>query len=113
MLLTSEQRHTLYVLGYLYIRMGLNDSAERLFKSILTLFPGDKWSHRSLAVIAMRKGDSIACLSNIYRSIEGERSIAKHAPLLLLQAQALWNLGRRKEARASIENYIQLRGHQS
>lgn len=109
MLLTQEQRNTLYILGYLYIRMGLNNSAERLFTMILTLYPGDKWAHRSLAVIAMRNGDSVACLTHIYRSIEGERNIQKHAPLLLLQAQALWHLGRRSEARASIENYIQVK----
>lgn len=110
MLLTSEQRQTLYILGYLYIRMGLNDSAERLFKTILSLFPEDKWSHRSLAVIAMRKGDSISCLTHIYKAVTGEQSIVKHAPLLLLQAQALWKLGRYSESKTSIQNYIRIKG---
>lgn len=113
MLLTSEQRQTLYILGYLYIRMGLNDPAERLFKTILSLFPEDKWSHRNLAVIAMRKGDSISCLTHIYKAISGERSIAKHTPLLLLQAQALWHLGRHSEARFSIQNYIKIIGNRT
>ena len=110
MLLNHEQRNTLYVLGYLYIRMGLIDSAERLFTMLLALFPNDKWVHRNLAVIAMKKKDGTACLTHIYKSIEGEKNIIKHAPMLLLQAQALWQLGRKKESRVSIENYIQIIG---
>ena len=84
MALTQEQRNTLSILGYLYYRMGRLDNAATVFAAL------DKLAPEGMDAISRR---------------------ARHAALHLLRARALWQQGRKDEARAAVNEYLYLAGN--
>lgn len=109
-MLTEDQRTCLRVLGYLFLRMGLYERAQRLFTAMIVLDPNDRWAHRNLAVTALALGDHKMALEHIRLAIgDGVLSTADSA-LYLLKAQALWRSGRQDEAKRAIDAYIATSG---
>ena len=84
MALTQEQRNTLSILGYLYYRMGRLDNAATVFAALDKLAP---------------------------EGMDAQTLSTRHAALHLLRARALWQQGRKDEARAAVNEYLYLAGN--
>ena len=97
MALTQEQRNTLSILGYLYYRMGRLDNAATVFAAL------DKLAPEGMDAISRRAAATLA-------AIETDRGNAEKA-LQLLRARALWQQGRKDEARAAVNEYLYLAGN--
>ena len=95
MALTQEQRNTLSILGYLYYRMGRLDNAATVFAAL------DKLAPEGMDAISRRAAATLA-------AIETDRGNAEKA---LLRARALWQQGRKDEARAAVNEYLYLAGN--
>ena len=111
MALTQEQRNTLSILGYLYYRMGRLDNAATVFAALDKLAPEgmDAISRRAaatLAAIETDRGNAEKALQ-----LDGQTLSTRHAALHLLRARALWQQGRKDEARAAVNEYLYLAGN--
>ena len=111
--LTAEQRGTLNVLGYLFLRMGKCEQAKRVFSALAALDPDDRWARRNLAAINVREGDGGAALRNLQASIGKEALSSRDAALHLLRARALWLEGRKEEARRAVDEYLLMAGEKT
>jgi predicted Zn-dependent protease len=98
--LNAGQWTALSVLGFLYLRLGHWDRAERLFKALAALRPGDVQTAASLAAAALGRGDWAAALERVEKILAGRAPAASDTYLHLMKAQALWRLGRTGEAEA-------------
>ena len=106
MALTQEQRNTLSILGYLYYRMGRLDNAATVFAALDKLAPEgmDAISRRAaatLAAIETDRGNAEKALQLLHRVMDGQT----------LRARALWQQGRKDEARAAVNEYLYLAGN--
>ena len=99
--LDEGQWTALSVLGFLYLRLGDWERAERLWKALAAIRPGDESALASLAAAALGRGDWAAALERLERIPAGA---GDH--LRLMKAQALWNLGRNGEAEAAAAEYL-------
>ncbi|MDR3175521.1 MAG: tetratricopeptide repeat protein [Desulfovibrio sp.] len=108
--LTTEQRHTLNVLGYLFLRMGQFERAKRVFSALSALDPDDMWARRNLAAIDVHDGDGASALRHLQASTGGEPLSSRDAALHLLRARALWLEGRKDEARRAVDAFTSLAG---
>lgn len=113
MALSPEQRTTLSVLGYLYYRMGRFDSAAAVFSALTTQAPdpADAVTRRSfatLAAIETERGNGEKALQCLHRALDGQNLSTRNAALHLLRARALWQQGRKDEARAAVNDYLYL-----
>lgn len=116
MALTQEQRSTLSILGYLYYRMGRLDNAATVFAALDRLAPEgmDAISRRAaatLAAIETDRGNAEKALRLLHRAMDGQPLSTRHAALHLLRARALWQQGRKDEARAAVNEYLYLAGN--
>lgn len=108
--LTTEQRTTLNVLGYLFLRMGQFERAKRVFSALAALEPDDKWARRNLAAICVQEGDGASALRHLHAAQEGEPLSSRDAALHLLRAKALWLEERTDEARRAIDEFMHMAG---
>jgi Flp pilus assembly protein TadD len=108
--LTTEQRKTLNVLGYLFLRMGQFERAKRIFSAMAALEPDDRWARRNLAAIDVQAGDGASALRHLQAAIGGEPLSSRDAALHLLRAKALWQEGRKDEARRAVDEFMHLAG---
>lgn len=108
--LTKEQRATLNVLGYLFLRMGQFERAKRVFSALAALDPDDRWARRNLAAIAVHDGDGAAALRHLQASMGREPLSSRDAALHLLRAKALWLEERKDEARRAVDEFMHLAG---
>ncbi len=118
MALSSEQRTTLSILGYLYYRMGRIDSAVTVFAALAAQAPepADAVTLRALATLAAietERGNGEKALQLLHRVMDGRTLSTRHAALHLLRARALWQQGRKDEARAAVNEYLYLAGGSS
>lgn len=98
---------TLRLLGHTYWRMGYLDKAERLFKALLALLPGDGQGLRQLAAVALAGGRAEEALEYLNRLDEARGAEGgRDRTALLMKAQALWRQGRAEEARAAFNDYL-------
>lgn len=114
--LTQDQRATLSILGYLFYRMGRLDSAAKVFAALIALAPAgadDETTRRAcatLAAVEVERGRGKEALPLLRRVMEGRTLPTPKAALHLLRARALWQEGRREEARAAVDDYLYLAG---
>ena len=104
MALTQEQRNTLSILGYLYYRMGRLDNAATVFAAL------DKLAPEGMDAISRRAAATLAAIETDRGTAEKALS-TRHAALHLLRARALWQQGRKDEARAAVNEYLYLAGN--
>ncbi len=105
-LLTQNQRRALLMLGYLYLRMGLDNRAEKLFAALTALDEADGWARRGLAAACLALGEGEAALEHVDRAMGSAPLSSRDAPLHLLRARALWLVGRTDEARNAVNAWI-------
>ena len=110
MALTQEQRNTLSILGYLYYRMGRLDNAATVFAALDKLAPEGR-AAATLAAIETDRGNAEKALQLLHRVMDGQTLSTRHAALHLLRARALWQQGRKDEARAAVNEYLYLAGN--
>lgn len=108
--LTLEQRSAFYVLGYLFLRMGLFERSRRVFSALAALNPKDHWAQRNLAAIAMHAGDGAAALSHLQQALHEGPLSTSDAALHLIRAKALWLEGRKDEAKNAVNEFMHLTG---
>ena len=111
MALTQEQRNTLSILGYLYYRMGRLDNAATVFAALDKLAPEGMDAAATLAAIETDRGNAEKALQLLHRVMDGQTLSTRHAALHLLRARALWQQGRKDEARAAVNEYLYLAGN--
>ncbi len=100
--LTQNQRLALLMLGYLYLRMGLDKRAEKLFVALTALDENDGRARRGLAAACLALGKGEAALEHVDRAIGSAPLPSRDAPLYLLRAKALWLIGRTDEAKNAV-----------
>ena len=108
MALTQEQRNTLSILGYLYYRMGRLDNAATVFAALHAI---SRRAAATLAAIETDRGNAEKALQLLHRVMDGQTLSTRHAALHLLRARALWQQGRKDEARAAVNEYLYLAGN--
>lgn len=112
--LTTEERTTLSVLGFLYYRMGRLDAARRVYEALVALSPEGSQDARAaqagLAVVALEAGEGAEALKHVKSAFGTGPLSTRGAALHLVKAQALWLEGRAEEARAALEDYERLGG---
>ena len=113
MALTQEQRNTLSILGYLYYRMGRLDNAATVFAALDKLAPEgiSRRTAATLVAIETHRGNAEKALQLLHRVMDGQTLSTRHAALHLLRARALWQQGRKDEARAAVNEYLYLAGN--
>lgn len=104
--LDEGQWTALSVLGFLYLRIGHWDRAERLFKALCAVRPTDLQAAASLAAAALGRGDWALALERVEKSLAGRAPSAADNHLRLMKAQALWHLGRTGEAGDEAARYL-------
>lgn len=113
-IISNDERRTLSVIAFLLLRMGLTDRARRVYDGIIELSePGSsdwRFAKAGLAsvLIEMKKGSE--ALSAVKAAMDGTPLTSREAALYLLKAQALWQQGRKEEARAARDHYLYLTG---
>jgi outer membrane protein assembly factor BamD (BamD/ComL family) len=119
---SQQQRSSLHVLAYLYLRMGLFSRAERIYAALCSAPPAegvDAKAEAALAFIALQDNAeeerdtheaAQRALEHIRAALQGKPLASADAPLLLVQAQAFWMNGRVDEAKAAIEKYVHFTG---
>lgn len=109
---SDDERRTLHVLAWLYLRMGLADRAGRVYAVLAESIPTDRKACAGLAAVelAASDGDGRTALALLDRAMAGMIPATRDAGLYLLRAQALWRAGRVDEARAAVRTYRHLAG---
>ncbi len=98
-------------LGYMLMRMGRNDDAQKTFSALLKLAIDEKqknWLYKNLAVVYIRKEEYKLALEALRNAIGDGVYKKQDAYLYLLKAEALWQSSRFNEAEASIKQYYNL-----
>lgn len=111
--LSNNQLRSLQAYGYLLLRMGLYERAQRLFHALSAIDPEDRWALRNLAYTSLVTGNAQAALDYLRRAIGQGPLPSDDAVLHLLKAQALWRLERKDEAQNSVDTYLAMTGKQN
>ncbi len=109
--LTREEFQSLSSFGYMLLRMGKNDEAEKTYKALLSLTSNAKdkhWLCKNLAFIYLRKKEYALALDFLRRAIGDGAVKSENAFLYLLRAEALWHMSRFAEAENSLKQYYNL-----
>jgi predicted Zn-dependent protease len=108
-MIEDQEITTLRILGHMYWQLGYLPKAERLFKALLSLLPGDRETRAQLAAIFL-EGERWPEALNHVEDLLGEQVPATEDGFLwLLKAKALWQLERQAEARAALDEYLATR----
>lgn len=124
---TSDERRTLSVLAFLFLRMGAAERAARLYEALLALIDearqedetGSLARERRLALAGLAAarldaGAAPEALASIDEALGLLGSLAalstREAALHLLKAQILWALDRKTEAHAARDRFLELGG---
>ena len=110
--INEDDRRTLAVLSFLFLRMGLAKEANRIYEAIVELSqPGSadrRFAEAGLAALAVEAGDGKAALAHINAALASGRLATNDSALHLIKAQALWLQDRREEAAAARDEYLNL-----
>ncbi len=111
-MLTVSQRDALFMLSYLYTRIGDRRRAGAILSAVARTCPEEQRTSKYLAAIAILDEDYAKALRLIEPYTNGAVLESRDAPLLLMKAKALWQEGREAESRNTIDEYLYLVGAQ-
>jgi hypothetical protein len=111
-MLTRAQRDALFMLVYLYVRLGDTARARTILEAMARACPAEDRTGKFLAGIALLEEQYERALFLLGPYTGGPMAGTADAPLLLLKAKALWHLGRESESRAALDEYFYLVGAQ-
>lgn len=110
--LTLSQRDALFMLGYLYARLGDTGRARAILQGVARVCPEEPRTNKYLAAIAIMDEDYPRALK-LLAPYTGSAVIgSEDAPLLLMKAKALWQEGREEESRNILDEYLYVVGAQ-
>lgn len=109
---TQNERDSLLFLVFLYMRLGRTDEAEHILKGIEKSCPEEKRTGKYLAAIALEREDGSKAMSHLKPYLDRSVIKTQDAPLLLMQAKALWMQGQEEESRNIISEYLMMTGEQ-
>ncbi|MBQ7617961.1 MAG: tetratricopeptide repeat protein [Desulfovibrio sp.] len=107
--LTLQQKRALSVLGFLYLRMGQDVRARRLFAALVAIDPDDLLARCSLAQACLRLGDGETALHTLAGLAKGDPLPGGDATLSLLLAKSYQLLDDQQAAREALADYFKLR----
>jgi predicted Zn-dependent protease len=108
--LTRNERDSLFFLVYLYLRIGNIRDAELILENLKQFMPEEPRTARYLAAIALEKEDGRKALAHLKDCLDRSEIKSEDAPLLLMQARALWLLGQETESRRVLSEYLIMTG---
>ena len=105
--ISPKQCRFIKLLAHLHLTYRRHERALPLLEGLHALFPGDVEVLKMLAWAKLQSHDYPGALENCraYRDTVGERD--EHAPILLLEAHALWGLGEKQAARQTLTTYLE------
>ncbi|MCK9239978.1 tetratricopeptide repeat protein [Desulfocurvus sp.] len=111
-MLTRAQRDALFMLVYLYVRLGDTARARTILDALARACPGEDRTGKYLAGVALLEEQYERALALLAPYTSGPMTGTADAPLLLLKAKALWHVGRESESRGALDEYLYLVGAQ-
>ena len=111
-MLTRSQRDALFMLGYLYTRLGDTARARAILGSVAKACPEETRTNKYLAAIAILDEDYAEALALLEPYTNGAVLGTEDAPLLLMKAKALWQEGRTDASRNTLDEYFYVVGAQ-
>lgn len=112
--LNKDQSTSLYVLGYLFLRMNFWEKAKETFEAIVSIEAGNKNCNRAyiaLASIALEEHNGKEALRYLHFVMENTPISSKNSALYLMKAKALWFEKRQGEVENVINEYLYLMEH--
>ncbi len=109
--ISTEEFQSISSLGYMFLRMGRNDEAEKSFLALLVLADTMKqkiWLYKNLALVYTRKKEYKTALEYIRNAISERTLKSDEAYFYLLRAECLWQSSRHEESKAAIKQYYNL-----
>lgn len=106
---SQERTEVLKVLADVYLGQDRPAEALILLRALSRLAPEDAGVWRALGYACLRAGEPEEALSAADTLLRLERPSPDTLPVLLLRAQALYALGRVREAQDSLSRYLQQR----
>ncbi len=107
--LTLQEYYSISSLGYMFMRMGRNDQAEKTFLALLesvSIAKHKLWLYKNLSLIYIRKKDYKSSLEYINRAIEESEMKSEDAFLYILKAETYWQTSRFTEAETLVKQYF-------
>lgn len=108
--LTRNERDSLIYLVYLYMQIGKIDGARLILESMETACPEETRTGKYLAAIALEQEDGQKALEYLAPYLDRSEIKSEDAPLLLMQAKALWMQGLENESRNIMSEYLMMTG---
>lgn len=110
--LTQNERDSLIFLVYLYMRIGKIDEATLILENIQKFCPEEERAGKYLAAIALEQEDGQRAFELLKPLLDRSEIKSEDAPLLLMQARALWLQGMEAESRNTLAEYLMMTGAQ-
>ncbi len=107
--ISQQEYYSMSSLGYMFMRMGRNEQAEKTFLALLKLVERQKhrnWLYKNLALIYIRKREYRDALEFINKAMQESEIKSEDAFLYILKAESYWQTSRFSEAEASIKQYF-------
>ncbi len=104
----KDNKSSLHVLAFLFLRMNLWDKAERAYKTLIAISPKDNIQPRlylALAFIAIERNKARESLKYIHIALQNMEISSKTAVIYLLLAKALKMENREEESKNAIAQY--------
>ncbi|MCG8564249.1 MAG: hypothetical protein MI747_04115 [Desulfobacterales bacterium] len=111
--LTLNERDALFYLIFLYMRLGKMDDAQMILEQLALACPEEARTGKYLASIALEREDGAGALGHLKPFLDRSEISSPDAPLLLMQAKALWLLGQEEESRRVLDEYLMFTGDES
>ena len=111
-MLTTSQRDALFMLSYMYTRLGDTERAAAILGSVAKACPEEARTNKYLAAIAILDEEYAKALALLEPYTNGAVLGSEDAPLLLMKAKALWQEGRENESRNTLDEYFYVVGSQ-
>ena len=106
----DEQKEFLTLLGYFYLQNKKAEKALILFRALYELFPEDINVIKSLSYAYLINGENEIALSLIEKYMQESHLDEEIQVGYLLKSKSLWNMGRRREARSIISDFLGMKG---
>lgn len=108
--LTLNERDSLMFLVYLYMRIGKIDGARLILETMEKICPEEKRTGKYLAAIALEQEDGQKAMEHLTAYLDRSEIKSLDAPLLLMQAKALWLQGLVDESQTILSEYLTMTG---
>ncbi len=105
--LSQEELEFLQLLGYILMMYGKWNRAAAIYDALDILMPDNFQIRKAQALTCLNTGQNERALEKIEELLENSAPPSERKNLLIMKARALWNLGKRNEAAASLQEIIE------